>query len=84
MGPGGVAELLVGAGVPGSHAPECWTNYGSRVNCHGWGSGIYTMGYFDLWWGTLDCTQDYTATFGGTSGGAIPTPSRSIASRASS
>ncbi len=60
--------ILVGAGAPGTHAPECWTNSGSRINVHGWGSQIYTMGYFDLWWGALDCTQDYTATFGGTSG----------------
>ncbi len=60
--------IMVGAGVPGTHAPECWTNSGARINVQGWGSQIYTMGYFDLWWGTLDCTQDYTATFGGTSG----------------
>ncbi|MEZ5066880.1 MAG: S8 family serine peptidase [bacterium] len=60
--------ILVGAGVPGSHSPECWTNYGSRIDLHGWGSGIFSTGYGDLWLGTGDCTQSYTAGFGGTSG----------------
>ena len=60
--------IVVGAGQPGSHSPECWTDYGSRIDVHGWGSGIFSTGYADLWWGTGDCTQDYTSGFGGTSG----------------
>ncbi|MCA9753178.1 MAG: hypothetical protein KC591_13370, partial [Gemmatimonadetes bacterium] len=41
--------ILVGAGAPTSHTPECWTNSGSRVDVHAYGSGLYTAGYGDLW-----------------------------------
>jgi hypothetical protein len=59
--------IMVGAGMPGSHSPECWTDYGSRMDVHAYGSGIYTTGYGDLW-NQTSCEQDYTLSFGGTSG----------------
>jgi hypothetical protein len=59
--------IMVGAGMPISHSPECWTNYGSRVDVHAYGSGIYTTGYGSLW-NQVGCEQDYTKDFGGTSG----------------
>lgn len=59
--------IMVGAGLPGTHSPECWTDSGSRMDVHAYGSGIYTTGYGDLW-NQAGCTQDYTPSFGGTSG----------------
>jgi hypothetical protein len=46
-----------------------WTssNYGSRIDCYGWGEDITTAGYGDLDAGTGD-DSTYTDTFGGTSG----------------
>lgn len=58
--------IIVGAGQPGSHSPECWTNSGRRIDCHGFGSQVYTAGYADLF-NQSGCSQDYTASFGGTS-----------------
>jgi hypothetical protein len=59
--------LLVGAGAPGTHGPECWTNYGSRVDCQGYGSGIVSTGYGNLF-DPGDENQWYTSSFSGTSG----------------
>ncbi len=59
--------IIVGAGLPGSHSPECWTNSGARVNVHAWGSSIYTTGYGFLF-NQAGCNQDYDNGFGGTSG----------------
>jgi len=56
--------VMVGAGDLG-HVPEWFTNYGERVDVHGFGSNVYTLGYGDLY-GT-DTTNFYTAYFGGTS-----------------
>jgi hypothetical protein len=58
--------ILVGAGQPGSHSPECWTNSGWRIDAHGYGSSVRTTGYGDLW-NQAGCEQDYTGTFSGTS-----------------
>jgi hypothetical protein len=58
--------LIVGAAMQGSHAPECFTNFGTRVDFHGFGSGVFTSGYGDLW-NQTGCAQDYTSTFSGTS-----------------
>lgn len=58
--------IIVGAGTSGGHAPECWTDYGSRVNVHGYGDTVYSTGYGDLW-NQASCEQDYTASFSGTS-----------------
>jgi subtilisin family serine protease len=57
--------ILVGAGTPVAHSPEWFTNYGSRVDCQGYGSNVRTTGYGDLWSSGID--QYYTDTFSGTS-----------------
>jgi hypothetical protein len=57
--------IMVGAASSTSpHSPLWFTNFGSRVDCYGWGEHIDTTG--DGWTGTL--TNSYTASFGGTSG----------------
>ncbi len=56
--------VMVGAGDL-NHVPEWFTNYGTRVDVHGFGSNVFTLGYGDLY-GT-DTTNFYTAYFGGTS-----------------
>ncbi len=50
-------------------AHERWasSNFGSRIDCYGWGEDIVTAGYGDLDPGTGD-DSTYTNTFGGTSG----------------
>lgn len=37
--------ILVGAGRSGRRAPMCWTNFGQRVDMHGWGQNVATLGY---------------------------------------
>jgi serine protease len=64
--------ILVGAGVSSNRTPHCWTNYGSRVDLQGWGNGVVTTGYGDLFDGTQDGGTDdpdryYTSSFSGTS-----------------
>ena len=54
-------DRYVGCGV------GCGSNYGSRIDCFGWGENITTAGYGDLDAGTGD-NSTYTDTFGGTSG----------------
>ena len=65
--------IMVGAGVPGTRAPEWFTNYGPRVDLQAWGSGIATLGYgeHNLRANAGDEQQWYTDDFGGTSG-ALP------------
>jgi len=58
--------LLIGAIDPGGN-PTCWTNHGSRVDAHAWGSAVYSAGYGDLFSGGGDTRQYYTSSFGGTS-----------------
>lgn len=58
--------LLIGAIDPGGN-PACWTNHGSRVDAHAWGSAVYSAGYGDLFSGGGDTRQYYTSQFGGTS-----------------
>src|SRR5262249_24607626 len=60
--------IMVGAGTASNGAPECWTNYGSRIDVHGWGDGVTTLHYGDLAMvnGT-DQRQWYTGSFSGTS-----------------
>ena len=59
--------------------PMCWSNFGPRVNVHGWGMNIGTSGYGGVPLGAVDPTlrangadadQWYTNNFGGTSGAA--------------
>ena len=56
--------VMVGAGDL-DHLPEWFTNYGERVDVHGFGSNVFTLGYGDLY--GSDTTDYYTAHFGGTS-----------------
>jgi hypothetical protein len=57
--------IMVGAGSAGvPHGRLSFSNYGSRIDCYGWGESIDTTG--DGWTGTS--TTTYTTSFGGTSG----------------
>lgn len=69
--------VLVAAGTPLDLKAEWFTNHGSRIDLHGWGTSITTTGY-----GTLhDAGRNalYTTGFGGTSG-ASPMVCGAIAS----
>lgn len=63
--------IMVGAGAPpnGHFGPDRsrleFSNYGSRVDCQGWGRSVVTLGYGDLRSGSPQ--QQYTAEFSGTS-----------------
>jgi serine protease len=59
--------IMVGAGTPTGRVAEYFTNYGTRMDVHAWGSSIYTTGYGDLYDGGTLQTK-YTTGFGGTSG----------------
>jgi hypothetical protein len=59
--------IMVGAGTPTGRVAEWFTNYGSRMDVHAWGSEIYTTGYGDAYSGGSLQTE-YTSSFGGTSG----------------
>lgn len=68
--------IIVGAAVGSSRAPESYTNYGARVDLHGWGSLVTTTGYGSLQGGSQN--QWYTADFSGTSS-ATPIVTGSVA-----
>lgn len=59
--------IMVAAGRPNVLTAEPFTNYGSRMDAHAWGSSIVTTGYGDLYNGGTLQTR-YTYQFGGTSG----------------
>ncbi|WP_239470045.1 AbfB domain-containing protein [Archangium violaceum] len=59
--------ILVGASGATTRAPTCWTNFGSRVDVHGWGENVVTMGYGDRFGSAYGEDQYYTSTFSGTS-----------------
>jgi serine protease len=59
--------IIVGASTATTRAPMCWTNFGSRVDVHGWGERVASLGYGDLFGSTVGVDQYYTATFSGTS-----------------
>jgi hypothetical protein len=63
--------IIVGAGYPPTSAYDLqkhgFSNYGERVNLQGYGSGVYTTGYGDLFNAGGDENQFYTAGFSGTS-----------------
>jgi hypothetical protein len=62
--------IVVGAS-DGALRPMCWSNFGSRVDVHGWGMNVATIGYGEspaLRADPADVTQWYTTSFGGTSG----------------
>lgn len=57
--------IMVGAGSSAApHQRLGFSNFGSRIDCFGWGENIDTCG--DGWTGTA--TNTYTTSFGGTSG----------------
>jgi serine protease len=59
--------IMVAAGTPFGLVAESFTNYGTRMDVHAWGSSIVTTGYGDLYSeGPLQTY--YTSSFGGTSG----------------
>lgn len=69
--------IMVAAGLPQSLTAEWFTNYGSRIDVHAWGSAIVSTGGGDLYsGGTLQ--TNYTDSFGGTSG-ASPMIAGSVA-----
>jgi hypothetical protein len=59
--------IMCAAGTPTGRVAEWFTNYGSRIDAHAWGSEIVTTGYGDLYNGGSRQTR-YTSQFGGTSG----------------
>ncbi len=59
--------IIVGASTSTTRVPMCWTNYGNRVDVHGWGEQVYSMGYGTLFGSAYGESQYYTATFSGTS-----------------
>jgi serine protease len=59
--------IMVGAAVSTvPHDRAGFSNFGSRVDCYGWGGNVTTAGYGDLDPGTGD-NSTYTAAFSGTS-----------------
>jgi hypothetical protein len=57
--------IMVGAASSAApHQRLSFSNYGSRIDCYGWGQNIDTCG--DGWTG--NATNTYTPSFGGTSG----------------
>ncbi len=59
--------VIVGAGQPGDHRRESFSNYGSRVNLQGWGSGVVTTGFDGNLFDPGDINRRYTNRFNGTS-----------------
>jgi serine protease len=59
--------IIVGAGSSTNRSRMSFSNYGSRVDVHGWGENIATTGYADPFM-LNDPRQFYTGGFGGTSG----------------
>jgi hypothetical protein len=59
--------IMVAEGTPYGRVAEYFTNWGSHMDAHAWGSSIVSTGYGDLYTQGTPQTE-YTATFGGTSG----------------
>ncbi len=66
--------IVVAGSDPTPGVPACWTNFGSRIDLHGWGSHVTTLScmtpegcqpLFDG--GDNDENRSYTANFSGTS-----------------
>lgn len=68
--------IICGATHGSDLEPAWFTNYGQRVDLHGWGYSVVTTGYGDLQGG--DETEWYTAGFSGTSS-ASPIVTGSVA-----
>ncbi len=59
--------ILSGASESTGRQPTCFTNYGSRVDVHGWGRNLVTTGFGSLFEGNGDPNQRYSYLFMGTS-----------------
>lgn len=59
-------SVICGASNGSSLDKADFSNYGSRVDAHGWGYSVPTLAYGDLY-GFPTVTREYTATFSGTS-----------------
>jgi subtilisin family serine protease len=68
--------ILVGASSSTLRSPMCWSNSGARVDVHGWGQNVSTLGYGTNAGGSAsnalrangsDNRQFYTRSFAGTS-----------------
>lgn len=61
--------IMVGASLSTARTPACFTNYGDRIDVHGWGENVATTGYGDLFSGGGIGDEDrfYTNYFSGTS-----------------
>ena len=59
--------ILVGASDSDARTPTCFTNFGTRIDMHGWGWNVTTLGYGDLFNPNLGEDQWYTGGFSGTS-----------------
>jgi len=65
--------IIVGAGAPstGDFGPDRsrldFSNYGSAIDCQGWGRSVVSTGYGDLFGRNLNANKYYTSTFSGTS-----------------
>lgn len=58
-------SVIVGASNGSSLNKASFSNYGSRVDVHGWGENVVTTGYGNLQSGPP--TEEYTSSFSGTS-----------------
>lgn len=58
--------IVVGSGDPGDRSRLAHSAYGSRLDVQGWGTGVVSAGYGDLF-DPGDLRQRYTASFSGTS-----------------
>lgn len=58
--------VMVGASDGASLNKAGFSNYGTRLDAHGWGYNVVTAGYGDLY-GAPNVTVEYTAAFSGTS-----------------
>jgi len=75
--------IIVGAGAPAVDSNPrsrlSFSDYGDRVDVQGWGSGVATTGYGDLFAPGGDPTRAYTENFSGTSS-ASPIVAGAVAS----
>ena len=68
---GDSGAILVGAGAPEDRTPLPFSTFGGRIDLHGWGASVFTLGYGDFARLGDDDDQAYTDTFQGTSS-ALP------------
>jgi len=73
--------IIVGASYTSPLTPASFSSYGSRVTANGWGSSVTTTGYGWLFSVAGMVTQDYTASFSGTSSASPMVTSAVVALR---